>query len=158
MVDAIARELQSKEQYPIRQPLIIEEEIPQTSTMHVMVIWERWAEVPNELRSRLILDAYEKVQPEAVPNITIALGATVSEGIELNLLPYQIVTTRRKDDPVSAKDLELAMRAEGAVVADGGLKLAFSNQQMAEEVFRRLEDRVPGPYWAIQKVESAIVD
>ncbi len=158
LVAELARELNAPAEYPLRQPLIYEEPIPQTDTRHVVVIWERWNTVPVEERASIIMDAYEQAEPAAVPQITIAMGATVEEAIDLNLLPYEIVTTRREGDTVSQHQLHEAMKQEGAVATPYGLRLRLPTREMAEAVHRRLQEKISGPYWAIQKTEAAIVD
>jgi len=35
-------------------PLIFEQEIADTDTYHVIVVWQRWADVPEELRNSII--------------------------------------------------------------------------------------------------------
>src|SRR5437660_10802574 len=90
LIDILSKELRvNAGRLPLRQPFIFEQEIPQTGTYHVIVFWERWNEVPPEQRASIIMDSYERVDPALVPNLTIVVGATVDEAIDLNLLPYQ---------------------------------------------------------------------
>jgi len=141
-----------------RQPFIFEQEVPQTGTYHVIVIWERWNEVPSEQRASIIMDAYERVEPLLVPNLTVVVGATMEEAIEMNLLPYQIITTRKNTDAIPPADLRLAMLDEGAIESTTGLELRFPTLKMAQDAYARLSNRVPGPYWAITRTLSRAED
>ena len=58
-------------------PLIIEEKMRLSDRIHVTVIWDLWGEVAPEDRSRIILDAYERVRgASAILTLSAALGLT----------------------------------------------------------------------------------
>jgi len=63
LVAALAEELElQRPGGPADAPLIIEEEMLFTDRIHVTVIWDLWAKIAFEDRSRIILDAYERVR------------------------------------------------------------------------------------------------
>jgi hypothetical protein len=157
LVRSLVQELNRNGSYPIAQPLIYEEPVPQTNTYHVIVIWDRWADVPSEQRGSIILDAYEQFDPDTARNVTIALGATVDEAIDQNLLPYQIVSMARQGE-ADPGDVKRALLEEGAVHASGGLVLALPAEAMAHEVHRRLEERLPQGHWGIQRNVARVID
>ena len=113
-VGLLARELAVDVNGPARQPLIYEESIDQTDTVHVVVYWDRWAEVPSEERSGMILDAYERVDRSLVPKVTFAMGVTFGEAAELNLLPWAVVPVSRRNES-DPREVEAAMLEEGAI-------------------------------------------
>ena len=87
LVNDIAQELrlQQPEGSP-DAPLIIEEESRYTDRIHVTVIWDRWAQVGPEERSRMILEAYETVRgPGTFLNPTSALGLTHADAKKLDV-------------------------------------------------------------------------
>lgn len=54
--------------------------------IHVTVIWDRWGDVAPEDRSRIILDAYERVRgPESILNPSAALGLTHADAKKLGV-------------------------------------------------------------------------
>lgn len=154
LVERLAAELRVNGGGPARQPFIFEQEVPHTGTYYVLVVWERWNEVPPEERASIITEAYERAEPDLVPNLTVVVGATLDEAIQLNLLPYEVIASHRKDDPVSLRDLSEALREEGAIDTRSGTHLRYPTRQMAEEALRRLSERIPGPYWSIQQTIS----
>src|SRR5437763_15158350 len=95
------------------QPLILEERIRATGSRHVRVIWDRWKDIPDEQRAAIILDAYTEAEgPEAAEEITIADGMTPREALALGLLPYKIVPTRKKNDPLEPEAYQGALTRE----------------------------------------------
>ena len=86
-VEAIAQELrlEQSEGSP-DSPLIIEEESRHSGRIHVTVIWDRWAQVGPEERSRMILEAYEIVRgPGTFLTLTSALGLTHADAKKLGV-------------------------------------------------------------------------
>lgn len=67
-------------------PVIIEEQVLQRSNYHVTVIWDAWTNLPGDVRSAIILDAYRIAKgPEASLAITVALGLTHAEATKLGI-------------------------------------------------------------------------
>ncbi len=90
-VEAIADELRKKNPVDaadasLDAPHIIEEQIRRSNRIHVTVIWDRWANVGPEERSRIILEAYGNVRgPNAFLTLTSALGLTHAEAKKLGV-------------------------------------------------------------------------
>lgn len=142
---------------PLRQPLIIEQDLPQTQTLHVAVVWEKWRLVEAGERSAMVLHAYERAAPGRVDAITIAMGVTTDEAIDLGLLPYGIIPTIKKDEPLTRDAARVLMREEGAVDTPSGLMLAFPNEESATAAYRRLVAKTKPEYWTItQAVRSTV--
>ena len=86
-VDAIAQELRlMRPDGSPDAPLIIEELTRHSNRIHVTVIWDLWAGVAPEDRSRIILDAYERVRGAAsILNLSVALGLTHADAKKLGV-------------------------------------------------------------------------
>ncbi len=86
-VDAVAQELRlMRSDGSPDAPMIIEEQMRRSSRIHVTVIWDQWAAVAPEDRSRIILDAYERVRgPESILNLSAALGLTRADAKKLGV-------------------------------------------------------------------------
>lgn len=134
------------------EPFVLQDRVPQTRTRHVVVIWNEWANVDRDERSRVILDAYDRAGVLGHDSITSAMGLTTQEALDLGYLPYSIITMRKNSDPLSSAELERAMeRIGGAQFRQGALlQVRFPPRELAEGAYRRLLEAVPGPYWGIQ--------
>ena len=86
-VEAIAQELRLAQAEGLPDaPLIIEEDAPYSERIHVTVIWDRWAQVTPEDRSRAIVEAYEQVRgPGTFLTLTSALGLTHADAKKLGV-------------------------------------------------------------------------
>jgi hypothetical protein len=61
-------------------------ESPHPSTVHLYVIWSKWDELEQMVRSRIILDAYSEAKgEEEVDKVTVAMGLTPSEAERLGV-------------------------------------------------------------------------
>ena len=143
------------------QPRIEEQHFPKTSAVRVTVIWDKWAPLTDEERAATILQAYEQVEGrEFRDRIALAIGLTVPEAFESGLLPFQIVTAVRREDPVTPEQCREAMIAEGASVLTDPEKpeLRFATEEEAEACRRRLIRRLPGsdPVWVVTKEVARI--
>ena len=140
----------------LSEPFVIEDQIAQTKSAHVMVIWDKWAHLTPDDRSKTILDAYAEAGRLADAAITMAMGLTGEEAFRMGFLQYGIVTTRRKGDEVSINELSKAMASAGGVFLRVGssTQLRFPTLELAEDAYRRLSQEVPGPYWAIMHDQS----
>jgi hypothetical protein len=139
------------------QPIIWENAIAQTGRYHVTVVWDEWSDLSLQARSRAILDAYEAADPLKTGKISIAMGLTMREAMSMGMFPFAIIANVRRVDEDVAHRIENAMRSAGAVSSrGGGLELRFHTLEEAERAFARLQDAVPGPFWAItQELEPA---
>lgn len=86
-VDAIAQELRlMRPDGDPDAPLIIEEQTHHSDRTHVTVIWDLWGKVAPEDRSRIILDAYERVRgASAILTLSAVLGLTHAEAKKLGV-------------------------------------------------------------------------
>jgi hypothetical protein len=87
LVEALATELgkQSEQQENADDPIIYQEAQRNSNSLHVTVLWQRWAGVPNEQRGAIILDAYEKAKKDTLDRIAFALGVTADEAKVLGI-------------------------------------------------------------------------
>jgi len=61
-------------------------ESPNPGTTHLYVIWSRWGEFDQMVRSRIILDAYtESFGEEEALKVTVAMGLTRTESERLGI-------------------------------------------------------------------------
>ncbi len=146
LADALQQPRQSRD-----GPLTTENQIAETKSVHVAVIWDRWDDLTPEERSKVIRDAYAKAKRLRGFAITAAVGVTSEEALRLGFLPYSIITTRRAGDPASLGRLSEAMAGTSGVLVSIGsaTQLRFPTLEAAEDAYRQLSQQVPGPYWAI---------
>lgn len=155
---ALQQELASELRDPrsAGEPTVYENRIAQTDRFHVVVIWDKWASLPLQARSRVILDTYEDVFPEKTGKITIAMGLRKPEAVSMGFLPYAIVPViQGAEEPIRQKILD-AMRGEGAWDGGHGTELRFRTIDEAEQSFARLQVAVPGPFWTIAQELATI--
>jgi len=59
---------------------------PSPGTIHLYVIWSRWDDLDQLVRSRIILDAFTAVkgEPEAI-QVTVSMGLTIDEAKRLGI-------------------------------------------------------------------------
>jgi hypothetical protein len=137
------------------QPLIYEQTF-HTGKVRVTVIWDAWEGVSLQERSATILRAYEMAEgADARDRIALASGLTFPEAHAAGMLPYQIITALRKDDPVSSDEARQAMLEEGGstLVSPETVHLWFATEEEAEAARQRLVRRLPGsePIWVITR-------
>lgn len=132
---------------PAGQPYIEEFYFPKTEMVRATVIWDRWQPLTDEERTALILHAYEQAEgPEFRDRIALAIGITTHEAYESGLLPYQIITALRPDDPVTAEDCAQALLDQGASLLFDRKKpqLRLATEEEAEACRLRLIAALPG--------------
>ena len=85
------------------------------------------------------------------------MGLLADEALRMGFLPYSIVTTRRQGDRPSLQGLARAMAGAGGIVVTVGsaTQLRFASLEQAENAYRYLTQRIPGPYWAIVQEQAA---
>lgn len=154
--DDLAKELENPQS--TGQPIILEDHTPQTNSIRVHVIWDRWRECDRSLQSDVICDAYEKARGNDIRRqITLALGSTVPEAIAIGLLPYRIVPARRKTDDPSDEDYRKVMMEAGALemAGDDLPQLRFAAQEDVELTLEHLQQALPRSRWiTIQEVSD----
>ena len=139
------------------EPQIYEEEITQTQTLHVLVIWDRWQGVPAAARSSIIFDAYERVDPARMLRLKFAFGFTFEEAITGGYLPYKIQDTIRPTDPVDRQAVRAEMIGLGARETASGLELRFPYRSLADQALGTLESKFgigKGYFSLVQEVGS----
>jgi hypothetical protein len=142
------------------QPLILENRVAQTKSVHLVVIWDFWADMASAERATIIREAAARSKHFRGSSITLALGVTSDEALRSGFLPFAIVATHRQKDPVSSDALAHALaKAPGVPVRIGDrLQLRFPTLDMAENAYRQLSQEVPGPYWAIVQDQTPAAD
>src|SRR5207244_6353681 len=116
------------------QPFIYEQGFS-TGKVRILVIWDDWKDLPLEQRTTIILSAIEQSDGKDYrAKVALASGVTVPEGVAAGMLPYQIITARRKGDRVTLEQCREAMLAEGASQLFGPnvLQLRFPTEDSAE--------------------------
>jgi hypothetical protein len=132
------------------QPLIIEEHPPGSGKFRVYVIWDQWANCPQEIRNKIIFETYLKVfGNEYRQNIYLAMGLTVSEAVGIGILPYKIECLLKPEETEKYKKCVDAMRELGAWECDNRPELRFNSREDADKAYEELQKKVPGPHWAI---------
>jgi hypothetical protein len=143
LLDQLAKEL--KGETTANGLVIFEIPLQPTDKMDVLVVWEAWKDVPADIRSEIILDAYR----EKKSKISQALGVTHQEAIEQHVLPYSVLPMTRRGE-VDPATLKTAMLEQGGLPLDGNkVDLRFPTLAMAEEAHQRLCDKLPKGYWSI---------
>lgn len=144
------------------QPLIDEREFP-SGKIQTTVIWDAWDRMTLEDRTAIIHRAYEQAEGRDYRDrIALATGLTVPEAHAAGMLPVQIITAVRKDDPVSVEDCRQAMIEEGASIlfSKDQPQLRFANLHEAEAACQRLSKRLPNsePVWVITQDVGRVED
>ena len=68
------------------EPIIILEAERQMTSTHVYVIWREWNDMSMRDRSKIILNAYEKVAGRNLSlNVTVAMGLTPEEAQRMGI-------------------------------------------------------------------------
>jgi len=112
LVDELARELKTVRESG--QPFIDEEHF-ETNAIRVVVLRDRWAEIPEDDRFDVIFNAYRTAEGETYANrIGPASGLTIPEAYASGMLPFQIVTGMRRGDSVTFDQCRRAMIEQGA--------------------------------------------
>jgi hypothetical protein len=143
----------------VGQPLIIERHMGFGNAVQVTVVWDRFHEIPESDRTALILSAYEQCfGQESRDQVTLAIGLTVPEAVELGLLPYAVVSARRRDDTVTLDQYRQAMISEGASLLDNRElpQLRFASEDEATSSVSRLEKAAPGSFWIVTRDVAAV--
>jgi hypothetical protein len=143
LIEQLTKEL--KGEPTAKGPVIFEIPLDQTENIDVLVVWEAWKDVPSEIRSAIILEAYK----EKKDKISQALGVTYQEAIDQHVLPYAVQPITRSAE-VDPRVLKAAMLKNGGIALDGDkVDLRFPTLAMAEDAHRKLCDELPKGYWSI---------
>jgi hypothetical protein len=83
--DRLAQEWESPEG-DAAEPIIIEESERQRVPDHLYVIWSEWADLSQYERSKIVLNAYERVRGRSLAlNVSLAMGLTVEEADRMGI-------------------------------------------------------------------------
>ena len=132
-----------------QQPFIYINDVAQTGTHHVTVLWDAWRSLTPQQRGKVILDAFEQINPEIPPSVTIALGLTGEEARRLGLTPFKVQLLLKADERDRRAELEALLKAEGAFETAEGPQLLFRTLEQADAAYQRLQAKAPGPHWVI---------
>jgi hypothetical protein len=139
----------------IGQPIILEDSTPQTISVRVIVVWDRWHDLPGEIRSDIIRNAYVKaaVPKEFIDSMTFTLGVTVPEAAVMGLVPFAVVPAGKKDEQISNEQYRCAMIEAGASILENDDKpqLRCATLDDAENTLEYLENILPDSRWIITK-------
>jgi hypothetical protein len=136
-----------KNSHPAGQPRIDEHVFPRTGKMRVVVLWDKWQDVPEYERIAVIQAAYEQVEPrEFFDQIVMIMGLTFPEAYDDGLLPFQVIYALRDGDAVSSDACQRAMLVEGAstLFQPDPVVLRFATKPEAEDCIKRLQQSLPG--------------
>jgi hypothetical protein len=130
-------------------PIIIEDRSTRTNSVRLYVIWDRFAEVPRDVRSQLIEEAYKDIHKDTLEKITLIIGYDVNEAITVGLLPYKIECLIKKNESDQYQKCQQLMKKFGAWELGGQLVLRFNDEDDARKIYTDLQKEYPGPFWAI---------
>ena len=160
LVDELVGELRNPK--PIGQPIVLEDHTPETDSIRINVVWDRWEECPREARSTIILNAYKRFfDKETFQQIRLVLGTTVPEAVALGLLPFGVEPARRKTGDPTQEAYCRTMVAAGASKVPGTElpQLRFATREDAENALEHLEQALPNSRWILvinQDVSNSI--
>lgn len=61
-------------------------ERPNNATTHLFVIWSKWGDLEQTVRSRIVIDAFAEVRGEdEADKVTVAMGLTPAEAARLGV-------------------------------------------------------------------------
>jgi hypothetical protein len=137
-------------------PLIVQNRTPRTRTVHLLVVWDEWQNVPNAERSEIVTTAYAVAHPDDQFAVNFPLAYTPSEALSLGYLPYRIVALVRPTDRIRKPEIERAMRSVGGIYLKVGTapQLRFASQAQAEDAYRSLATKLPSPVWTLIQEQS----
>lgn len=150
MVRMLAERLRADPDSP-DVPLTVLNRIPQTKSVHLLVVWDKWKDLPIPARARVITDAFAAAFPADDAVVRLPIGVTSGEALTQGYLCYQIIPLPRPSDHVTAKQLKDAMESAGGVLLQlgGERHLRFATRGQAEGAYRRLLEKINKPIWTL---------
>jgi hypothetical protein len=129
-------------------PIIIEDRSSRTKSVRLYVIWDRFAEVPRNVRSQLIAEVYKDIHKDTSEQIILIIGYDVNESINVGLLPYKIECLIKRNEHEQYQECQRLMKKFGAWERGGQLELRFNDEENARKIYADLQKEYPGPFWA----------
>lgn len=126
-------------------PTIYEIPLGESDKLDVLVVWDAFDGLPAEERSWLISEAYADLRGKVLQT----LGVTFNEAQQENLLPYGITSLAREEEASLESRRQAMIEVGGIELPNKTVQLRFPAYQMAEEVLRKLIQRMPNGYWTI---------
>jgi hypothetical protein len=149
-------------------PVIFELPTDRRDQVDVIVMWEAWKSLPQEIRSDTVREAYRRfaaviessvhrIDPSRPPEPLVPTPASVACATWENLtasdlLPYKIQPNAGEGE-VDLEDVRLSMIEAGAIWTPFGPQLRYPTQEMTAEAYSRLTEEMPEARWSI--VESS---
>lgn len=130
----------------------------------VLVVWEKWGSIPHDERAKMVVAAYQNVEERGgteglqAAGIFLTFAVTPGEAIDMNLLPYSVMSNIPRKHPNFDAVQSLKLR-EGAIETSAGLELRFPTRYLARQAYERLKKdssvSLPEVHWQIgQQVGS----
>lgn len=149
LVQELAQALAQPEAHRSRTLRLIQKPLEAIDQVEVVLIWENWKGIPFQERSKIILEAFDAARHDLREKVYTAIGRTIDEAITLGYLPFSITPLTHHEEGRLRDELLQIMRSEGAIDTKAGPQLRFQSIEEAEEVYKRLLHRKPGPYWTL---------
>jgi hypothetical protein len=149
------------------EPVIFEVPMGGTEYLQVIVVWDRWADLSADVRTRIVTDAYgrlgvEKPGEVSADRLSMILPVTAAQAIDMGILPYSVQSNVHPSEPRYKIDILPLLRREGAIDTDSGPELRLPTLGMARDACSRLRDATrdfePEVRWQIGEQVNRIID
>jgi hypothetical protein len=150
LIDQLATRLRQGE--TLEEPYVLQDRVGQTRTRHAVVIWNAWLNEDRQTRSHIIVEAFSLAGKIAADTLTVALGLSQREAMEYGYLRFQVQGLWKKEDGAALRaQIRRAVDATPGVHIRTGtsVELRYPTLDLAQEAYRQLSERIPGPYWVI---------
>lgn len=141
-----------REPRPFGQPIILDDQTPETNSRRLHVIWDRWESCPRPIRPDVITEAFRRVfgWGHSDPQITLALGVTVPEAAGIGLVPFEVAPVVPKGEPLP-EAYRSAMISAGASMLFRGERpvLRCAAIEDAQAAVDFLQGQLPGSRWTV---------
>jgi hypothetical protein len=136
-------------------PVIFEVSVGDSDFLEVIVVWKLWADLPADVRNRIVMEAYERFAGEhpgevSADRLSMILPVTPPQAIDLGLLPYSVQSDVDPSEPRFDDEILPLLRQFGAIETESGPELRLPTAPMAIDARDRLRE-------ATREFEPAIV-
>jgi hypothetical protein len=134
-------------------PLVTINRTSTTRSIHILVIWNKWKDLPIPARGRVITDAFAAAFPNDDAAVRLPMGLTAGEAFSQGYLRYRITPSLRATDHVTSKQVRDAMYSAGGIVVEVGdeVELRFATRAQAEGAYRQLLEDINKPIWTLSE-------